>query len=79
MPEVSSEVIDDILRRLAAAEARPRRASFNQKQAADYLDRSEEWLRREHLAGRGPKRRKRGRYWDYDIADLERYREHGDG
>ncbi len=66
--------------RLATLErvARPRRGSLNAKQAAEYLNRSEEWLRREHLAGRGPKRRRRGpRGWDYDLGDLDAYRENG--
>jgi hypothetical protein len=69
----------DRLERLERATTRHRRGSLNQKQAAAYLNRSEEWLRREHVAGRGPKRRKRGtRGWDYDIADLDAYREMGD-
>jgi hypothetical protein len=63
------------LNRLERA-TRPRRGSLNQVQAAQYLNRSEEWLRREHAAGRGPKRRRRGyRGWDYDISDLDAYRE----
>jgi hypothetical protein len=80
MPEVSSEVLDELRRRLArleAAASRPRRGSLNQKLAAEYLGRSQEWLRKEHLAGRGPRGRRRGRFWDYDIADLEDYRENG--
>jgi hypothetical protein len=64
------------LARLETAASRPIRGSLNQKQAAEYLNRSDEWLRREHAAGRGPKRRRRGsRGWDYGIADLEAYRE----
>jgi hypothetical protein len=63
------------LTRLERANARPRRGSLNQKQAAEYLNRSEEWLRREHAAGRGPKRKRRGRYYDYSIDDLDAYRE----
>jgi hypothetical protein len=63
------------LARLETAASRPR-GSLNQKQAAEYLNRSDEWLRREHATGRGPKRRRRGsRGWDYGIADLEAYRE----
>jgi hypothetical protein len=71
-------ILTELRQRLERLEhtARPRRGSMNQKQAAEYLNRSEEWLRREHAAGRGPKRRRRGsRGWDYDIRDLDAYRE----
>jgi hypothetical protein len=70
--------LDELYRRLTRLErasARPRRGSLNQKQAAEYLNRSEEWLRREHAAGRGPKRRRRGRYYDYTYQDLDAYLE----
>jgi hypothetical protein len=73
------EILNELrqrLDRLERATRPPRRGSLNQKQAAEYLNRSEEWLRREHAVGRGPKRRRRGtRGWDYDIADLDSYRE----
>ena len=72
------EILNELRQRLDRLEraTRPRRGSLNQKQAAEYLNRSEEWLRREHAVGRGPKRRRRGtRGWDYDIADLDTYRE----
>jgi hypothetical protein len=72
------ELIKELRQRLDRLErsTRPRCGSLNQKQAAEYLNRSEEWLRREHAAGRGPKRRRRGlRGWDYDLADLDAYRE----
>jgi hypothetical protein len=75
------DLLNDLHQRLAILEraARPRRGSLNLKQADQYLNRSDEWLRQEHLAGRGPKRRRRGpRGWDYDIADLDYYREYGD-
>ena len=71
-------ILNQLRQRLDRLEraARPRRGSLNQKQAAQYLNRSEEWLRREHAAGRGPKRKRRGsRGWDYDFADLDSYRE----
>jgi hypothetical protein len=76
MPE--SQVLTELreLRaRLAQLEERNRRRPkhFNQKQAAEYLNRSEEWLRREHAAGRGPKRSQRGRYWDYTVEALDAY------
>ena len=68
------------LARLETAASRPHRGSLNQKQAAEYLNRSDEWLRREHAAGRGPKRRRRGsRGWDYGMADLESYRQADSG
>jgi predicted transcriptional regulator len=72
------EILNELRQRLDRLErtTRSRRGSLNQKQAAEYLNRSEEWLRREHALGRGPKRRRRGtRFWDYDIADLDSYRE----
>jgi hypothetical protein len=71
-------ILTELRQRLERLEhtARPRRGSMNQKQAAEYLNRSEEWLRREHAAGRGPRRRRRGsRGWDYDVRDLDAYRE----
>jgi len=81
MPTENSE-IEDLrarLRRLEDAAARPR-GWTNMAGAATYLNRSREWLRREHAAGRGPKRRRRGaRGWDYSYADLDEYgREQGD-
>jgi len=75
-PEIN--ILNELRQRLDRLEraSRPQRGSLNQKQAAEYLNRSEEWLRREHAAGRGPKRRRRGsRGWDYDVADLDAYRE----
>jgi hypothetical protein len=77
MHQAESEVLLNELRdlraRLTRLERNRRPKHFNQKQAAEYLNRSEEWLRREHAAGRGPKRSQRGRYWDYTIEDLDVY------
>jgi hypothetical protein len=76
-----TDIVKELQHRLAVLEraARPSRGSLNLKQAAAHLNRSAEWLRREHLAGRGPKRRRRGaRGWDYEISDLDYYREHSD-
>jgi hypothetical protein len=74
----TSEIIDELrerVRRLEAAASKPR-GSTNLKGAAAYLNRSDEWLRREHAAGRGPKRRRSGtRGWDYSYTDLDTYRE----
>ena len=76
MPLEMVDLLNELRQRLDRLERTTRRGSRNQKQAAEYLNRSEEWLRREHAAGRGPKRRRRGtRGWDYDIADLDAYRE----
>ena len=68
----------DLRARLARLEHHRRPKHFNQKQAAEYLNRSEEWLRREHALGRGPKRSQRGRYWDYTLEDLDAYASGGD-
>ena len=81
MSSVESELLSELreLRsRLARLERRVRRRHYNQKGAAEYLGRSEEWLRREHAAGRGPKRSRRGRYWDYRVEDLDEYASGGD-
>jgi hypothetical protein len=80
--DIENFVLSELRQRLERLELAipPRRGSLNQKQAAEYLNRSEEWLRREHLAGRGPKRRRRGsRGWDYGMADLESYRQADSG
>jgi hypothetical protein len=70
------EILNELRHRLRRLEEKTsrRRGSLNQKEAAEYLNRSEEWLRREHTAGRGPKRRRRGtRNWEYLIDDLYTY------
>ena len=80
--DIENFVLSELRQRLERLELAipPRRGSLNQKQAAEYLNRSEEWLRREHLAGRGPKRRRRGsRGWDYGMADLKSYRQGDSG
>jgi len=80
MSTAEIEELHKRLRRLEQAAARPR-GSTNMAGAAAYLGCSREWLRLEHVAGRGPKRRRRGaRGWDYSYDDLDRYREaEGDG
>ena len=80
MPLEMVDILNELRQRLDRLEraARPRRGSLNQKQAAEYLNRSEEWLRREHAAGRGPRRRRHGsRGWDYNVSDLDAYRDEG--
>jgi hypothetical protein len=65
------------LARLENAASKPR-GSTNQVGAAKYLNRSEEWLRREHAQGRGPRRTRCGaRGWSYTYDDLNDYREKG--
>jgi hypothetical protein len=70
------EVLNELRNRLARLEqaTNRRKRRFNQKEAAEYLNRSEEWLRREHAAGRGPSRKRRGsRGWEYTLEDLDGY------
>jgi hypothetical protein len=64
------EALRERLRALEAAAARP--SGFtNIVGAARFLGRSQEWLRKEHIAGRGPPRRRNGtRNWSYSFADL---------
>jgi hypothetical protein len=73
-PEI--DVINDLRQRIERLErnSSQERGYLNQKQAAGYLNRSDEWLRLEHAAGRGPKRHRVGsRGWRYAIADLDAY------
>jgi len=71
-----AEILNQIQKRLDRLErSSSRRGSCNQDQAAHYLNRSTEWLRQQHAAGRGPKRKRRGRYYDYSYDDLDAYRE----
>ena len=82
MPEVSSEVLDELRRRLArleAAASKPRRGSLNQKQAAEYLEPLARMASPENLAGTRTARQAAWPGVDYDIADLQDYRENGDG
>jgi len=77
--EMLSELQELRLRLAKLETANRRKTRFNQKEAAHYLNRSEEWLRRQHAIGRGPKRTRRGsRYWDYTIQDLDAYAASGD-
>jgi hypothetical protein len=80
MPEVSNSELNDLRERLRALEAKAAklRGSTNLKGAADYLGRSDEWLRRQHQMGKGPRRKRFGRrFWSYSYADLDAFREHG--
>jgi hypothetical protein len=72
-PEVV-EILNELRHRLRRLEEKNPRKSLNLREAAEYLGRSDEWLRREHLAGRGPKRRRLGaRNWSYRLDDLDAY------
>jgi len=74
---LESNSLEEIFRRLDRLERdnrRSRRRSLRQKEAAEYLNRSVAWLRRETAAGRfKPKRH--GRILDYDIAELDAFRD----
>ena len=70
------------LKKLSARVARLEKSmpcgSTNLVGAARYLNRSEEWLRREHARGKGPRRTRCGaRGWSYTYDDLDDYRERG--
>ena len=74
-PEIA-EILTKLQRRIDSLErSHSRRGFCNQEQAAAYLNRSVEWLRQQHAAGRGPKRKRRGRFYDYSYEDLDAYRE----
>ena len=49
MPLEMVDLLNELRQRLDRLERATRRGSRNQKQAAEYLNRSEEWLRREHV------------------------------
>jgi hypothetical protein len=75
-PEIQSE-IDSLKQRVARLEngaGRTKRGHGNQRQAAEYLGVSREWLRLRHLRGTGPERNPDGSY-SYDKLDA--YKENG--
>jgi|EndMetStandDraft_2_1072991.scaffolds.fasta_scaffold822129_1 hypothetical protein len=80
MRALEVDVLNDLRQRVERLErATSGRGFLNQKQAAAYMSRSDEWLRLEHAAGRGPKRHRLGtRGWRYAIADLDAYLLEGD-
>lgn len=59
-----------LLKRAEAIHSPPR-GYCNQAEAARYLGKSVETLRRRHAFGRGPKRIRNGRCWKYSYADLD--------
>jgi hypothetical protein len=68
------DAIEDLRARVVRLEAgqKTTRGRVNMRKAADYLDRSREWLRRKHLAGEGPRRGVDG---TYSLDDLDAYAE----
>jgi hypothetical protein len=75
--DIHSE-ISELRKRVAVLEqsaSRTRRGRTNQAGAARYLGRSEEWLRQRHARDEGPRRTKRGRFWDYTFDDLDEFAE----
>jgi hypothetical protein len=71
-----TEALAELDRRIRRLEEKKehRRRSLNLRQAAEFLNRSDEWLRRQHAMGRGPIRHRRGkRNWEYTIDNLETY------
>jgi hypothetical protein len=72
-PEIITELADLRKRVERLEQAGPRRGKLNQSAAAKYLGRSEEWLRQRHARGIGPRRVRSGRFWFYDISDLDAY------
>lgn len=60
------------LDRLERREARSNRGRCNQRKAAEYLGRSREWLRQQHLLGKGPRRGSDG---SYAFDDLDAFAE----
>jgi hypothetical protein len=72
-PEIITELADLRKRVERLEQVAPRRGKLNQAAAAKYLGRSEEWLRQRHKAGEGPRRVQSGRFWFYDISDLDAY------
>lgn len=73
MPTDQAEIIADLRSRLARLERAANKAQqhFDQGEAAQFFGRSREWLRQLHLRKRGPKHKKRGRYFDYTLQNLE--------
>jgi hypothetical protein len=75
MTNIHSE-LEALRCRLTVLERTPRtpRGRTSQIGAAKYLGKSEEWLRLQHAAGRGPPRTRLGtRNWSYSYDDLDAY------
>ena len=70
----STAKLEDLLERLKKLEAASRkpRGRTGMRGAAEYIGRSKEWLRQQHLRGRGPRRMRVGaRGWSYTYDDLD--------
>jgi hypothetical protein len=61
--------VDELKKRVERLEKGPtKRGRTNQRGAAQYLNKSREWLRQQHLRGKGPRRAADGSY-SYDDLD----------
>jgi hypothetical protein len=71
--DLQSEV-QNLRERVAHLERRQHRRQrvTNQKGAAEYINKSPEWLRQQNLKGTGPRRNPNG---TYDFAALDKYLE----
>ena len=69
----STVKLEDLLKRLEKnLRARKPRGRTGMRGAADYLGRSKEWLRQQHVHGQGPPRIRVGaRGWSYSYDDLD--------
>jgi hypothetical protein len=70
----SATELEDLRERLERLEARsPKpRGRTGMRGAAEYIGRSKEWLRLQHLRGQGPPRMRVGaRCWSYGYDDLD--------
>jgi hypothetical protein len=70
--QATIEALSVRVTRLEEATQRTRRGRVNQRQAAAYLGKSREFLRKLHLRGEGPRRAADGSYL---IDDLDRFAE----
>ena len=67
-------MINSLIERVARLEAsKPRQRIRNQQEAAVYLNVSVSKLAGLHRLGRGPKRSRNGRNWNYLDTDLDAY------
>jgi hypothetical protein len=69
MTDLHVQMIEELRDRVAQLERKQsRRGVTNMRGAAEYLNKSREWLRQQHLRGTGPKRLPNGDY-SYDALD----------
>ena len=65
--------LSERVQRLERLRSRSNRGRVNQRRAAEYLGRSREFLRQQHLRGKGPPRAADG---SYSLDDLDSWAEH---